>query len=85
MRTRQGVPVPGSGRPRPAAGEALAVAAGLSALVLAQILLADASGVFARYLWVDEYVTYLIVSDSSMAHSLRALAAGVDSPLPPCI
>jgi hypothetical protein len=59
--------------------EGFAFGAGLTALFALQTWTAGASALFEGHLWLDEVYTCTLVNDPSLARSMRALAAGVET------
>jgi hypothetical protein len=59
--------------------EIVVLAGALAALAGAQLLIAGAGSLFARHFWLDEIFTHTLVADPSLAHSMRALADGVET------
>jgi hypothetical protein len=51
----------------------------LLAALLLQVRLAQATSLFARHFWLDEFYTQTLVADPSIRHAMRALAAGVET------
>ena len=64
---------------RPDMLETLGAGVSLLILMLGPVYALQAQHLFARHIWVDEYLTFILVSDPSLPHSLRALAEGVDT------
>jgi len=61
------------------AREALLVSLSLGAVIVLQLVYADALSLFFRYFWVDELYTYAIVTDPSLRHAFQAIHGGIDS------
>jgi hypothetical protein len=60
------------------------IVAGLlfAGVIVAIVLLSGASSLVGRHLWLDEIITYLLVTDPSAAHMFDALLHGADSNVP---
>jgi hypothetical protein len=69
-------------RPGLTAWEFVLVAVVLLALFAAQFALSNSFSLFTRQYWYDESVTQSIAGDPDLSHSMKALAAGVDSQPP---
>jgi hypothetical protein len=48
-------------------------------IIVSQLAIARSFYLFRRAFWLDELVTYTLVSDRDIAHSLRAIAGGLDT------
>jgi hypothetical protein len=59
--------------------EGFAFGLGLTALFALQVWKAGPTSLFDGHLWLDEIYTCALVNDASLAHSMRALAAGVET------
>ncbi|MDA1053219.1 MAG: glycosyltransferase family 39 protein [Planctomycetota bacterium] len=62
--------------------EALWFAVVFGMIVFIQFRVTGAGNLFSRWFWHDEIVTYQLVVDPNLAHSLRAIAAGADGAPP---
>jgi hypothetical protein len=64
-------------------GEAALVTVLLGAGMAVQLVLSRGLSLFRRHLWIDEIVTFKLVSDRDVSHALRAIVGGLDTN-PPC-
>jgi hypothetical protein len=55
------------------------VISGVALAVWLQLWLAGAGSLFARHFWQDEVYTHTLVTDPSLDHAMKALAAGVET------
>src|SRR6516162_2059908 len=77
-----GAPLHLTGSP-PMLGEAALVTVLLGAGMAVQLVLSRGLSLFRRHLWIDEIVTFKLVSDRDVSHALRAIVGGLDTN-PPC-
>jgi hypothetical protein len=52
---------------------------GVALAISLQLWLAQAGSLFRRHFWLDEFYTHTLVTDPSLGHAMKALAAGVET------
>lgn len=66
----------------PTLREFVAVGAGLTAIVAADLVLSSCWGLLTQTPWLDECLTLLVLNDTSFAHGLAAIRGGVENTPP---
>jgi hypothetical protein len=59
--------------------ELVVVIAGVALALSLQLWAARAGSLFTRHFWLDEFYTHTLVTDRSLGHAMKALAAGVET------